>query len=287
MADNERRSMVYLSAAIADATGGHVVRQFLIRPNGRMARRRVPDDAVLRRSPSLFGLGDLERVAERVLREYADPNDADGDGVSGRLSRVSGRVGRFGWKARFASVDDAVTAAFVNELGLTTSRYPRDGTDRGPRAPEINDATWRAVSAFVRSLPPLAPARVPADTDHRGTGLFQRIGCTGCHRPTLTVENGADDVVRTIQPYTDLLLHDLGPALADGLTDLDASTQEFRTAPLWGLGQTGPPYLHDGRATTLHDAIVAHAGEAEAAADAYLRLSALERATLLDFVASR
>jgi CxxC motif-containing protein (DUF1111 family) len=119
--------MVHLSPRAADPTGGHVMRKFLMGPEGRIGSRTPPADAVLRKPPSLFGLGDLEQVPEDVLLEYADPDDRDGDGVSGRLARMSTGVGRFGWKARSATIEDAVAAALVNELGLTTYRYPKDG----------------------------------------------------------------------------------------------------------------------------------------------------------------
>jgi hypothetical protein len=148
-AGTDRITMVQLSARALDPAGGHVVRKFWMGPEGRIGSRTPPADGVLRKPPSLFGLGDLEQVPEHVLLEYADPDDRDGDGISGRLARVNSGVGRFGWKARFATIEDAVAAALVNELGLTTSRYPKDGGNDDRKKPEVDDATWHAVAASV------------------------------------------------------------------------------------------------------------------------------------------
>lgn len=283
-AGTDRISMVHLSPRALDPTGGHVMRKFLMGPEGRIGSRTPPADAVLRKPPSLFGIGDLEQVPENVLVEYADSDDRDGDGVSGRLAQVTSGVGRFGWKARFATIEDAVAAAFVNELGLTTSRYPDDGSRTDRKKPEVDDATWHAVAGFVRSLRPLLSDE---PTDAAGSEIFHRVGCAACHRPTLAIPGEVGGSAREIHPYTDLLLHEMGPALADGIREGDASGQEFRTPPLWGIARTGPPYLHDGRAQTIHEAIVAHDGEAARSGAAYRALPESGRQALWRFVASR
>jgi hypothetical protein len=200
----DRITMVQLSHRALDPTGGRVVRKFLIAPEGRIGSTTPPADVVLRKPPSLFGLGDLERVPEEVLLEYADADDRDGDGISGRLARVSSGLGRLGWKARFATIEDAVAAAFLNELGLTTSRYPDDGSRTDRKKPEVDDATWHAVAGFVRSLPPLLSDQ---PTDAAGSEVFHRVGCAACHRPTLVIPGERGGSAREIHPYTDLLLH--------------------------------------------------------------------------------
>jgi CxxC motif-containing protein (DUF1111 family) len=237
-AGSDHIAMVQLSPRALDPAGGHVVRKFWMGPEGRIGTRTPPADVVLRKPPSLFGLGDLEQVPEKVLLEYADPDDRDGDGVSGRLALVSSGLGLFGWKARFATIEDAVAAAFVNELGLTTSRYPEDGSNDDRKTPEVEHATWHAVAAFVRSLSPLVSDQ---PTDAAGSEVFRRVGCAACHRPTLTIPGARGGSAREIHPYTDLLLHAMGPALADGIAEGAASGQEFRTPPLWGIARTGPP----------------------------------------------
>jgi CxxC motif-containing protein (DUF1111 family) len=265
----DSRSLVLLSAMVADPTGGHVFRWLRLDRTGAVTELQPPRDAVLRRAPSLVGLALLESIPASVVSERADPDDADGDGISGRLP-----TGRFGWKARFPTLRETVAAAFVNELGLTNELFPRDGPGE-LRPPEITARQLDAVVAFIRSL--AQPNRVSRRNDDNGRQIFVSVGCAACHR---------SDLGGYRSPYTDLLLHDMGLALADGIREGNATEQEFRTAPLLGLGASGPPYLHDGRAATLHDAIVAHGGEAETAASAYRALSPHDRETLLRFLRS-
>lgn len=170
----------------------------------------------------MFGIGALLRISEEILREREDVEDQDLDGVSGRLARLHSGVGRLGWKATFATADDAVAAAFINELGLTTSRHPHDGIAQTDAAPEVDDARWRAVSSFVASL---APPSTDYASELGGFNVFRRIGCEKCHRCALMVGrdvNGRSEMT-PLYPYTDLLLHDMGPALADGISEGDAS----------------------------------------------------------------
>jgi len=253
---------------VADATGGHLFQQFFVRPNGAAVRRPVPEGSARRRAPPLFGLGLLEGIASSVVEHNADPTDADGDDISGRVA------GRFGWKARFPALRQAVAAALNGELGLTTELFPsEDGTGERPRRVEVSAHELDEITSFVRNLAPLTTRQTG---NGRGEQTFLRLGCGGCHTPTLTAEVAG--------AYTDLLLHDMGPVLADGIAEGTASGAEFRTPPLWGVSQTGPPYLHDGRARTLHEAIAAHGGEAARAQAAYLALSAPERRNVLQFL---
>jgi CxxC motif-containing protein (DUF1111 family) len=265
----DSRSFVFLSATIKDRSGGYVFRRLRLDRFGAVTELQPPRDAVVRRAPSLVGLALLESIPEPVMSDGADPDDADRDGITGRLP-----AGRFGWKARFPTLRETVAAAFVNELGLTSELFPRDGPGE-LRRPEINTKQLDAVVAFIRSLTP--PNRVSRKNDESGRQIFASVGCAACHRSELGEYRS---------PYTDLLLHDMGPALADGIREGNATEQEFRTAPLLGLGRNGPPYLHDGRATTLHDAIVVHGGEAEKSASAYRALSFRDREALLRFLRS-
>ena len=134
------------------------------------------------------------------------------------------------------------------------------------------------MTAFIGALPPLAPRPLDQHTESAGLAVFTSIGCASCHRPL---------VAGSVPAYTDLLLHDMGPALADGIAEGAASGQDFRTAPLWGISRTGPPYLHDGRAPSIDAAIREHGGEAAASAAAYRGLPVEERMVLLKFLQSR
>jgi CxxC motif-containing protein (DUF1111 family) len=249
---------VLFSPEVVDPSGGHAFARFEVRAIVAARPRQLPRQVSRRRPPSLFGLGLLEAVA---------PEDADPPAKH-----------RFGWKARFGTIDEAVAAAFVNELGLTSPQ-----TAHG-RTPEINADDVRLVGQFVRLLPPPQPAASVPD----GRRVFQAIGCGSCHRPTLRTGPSALPPLRnrTISPYTDLRLHDLGVGVGDGWNDGETSGTQFRTPVLWGLHSRGGPYLHDGRAPTLDAAILAHGGEAGSSQSAYRRLSPPDRERLLRFLAA-
>jgi CxxC motif-containing protein (DUF1111 family) len=269
-----QESLVMLSPDERDPTGGRLFRQFLFRPGRAIVRRPLPNEVFVRRPPSLLGSGVLEGISAAAIAAFADPDDRDRDGVSGRIAPTKGR---FGWKARYRDVQEAVGAALVNELGLTNPRFS-DG--EGSTALEINDAGLRALTDYVRSLPPPLPDR----TDSEGRSVFMTTGCATCHIPQLT--DRAQSRGPTLEPFADLLLHDMGPALADGFDDEGIGRSEFRTPPLWGIGKAGPPYLHDGRAKTLDSAIRLHGGEGRAAVERYERLTSRQRAALLRFLHS-
>jgi CxxC motif-containing protein (DUF1111 family) len=263
------------------------------------------DGAVVspRLGPHLIGLGLLEAIPEDRLRELADPDDLDGDGVSGRLQRHGdGRVGRFGWKGDAATVEDQVAGAFVGDMGLTSALHPTDdctaaqpacGASPSGGDPEVEPQIFDRVLLYSRALAP--PVRREADHPEvlAGQGLFTELGCAGCHVPAHRTGPGALRAVegQHIFPYTDLLLHDMGPELADGRAVGAADGQEWRTPPLWGLGLqddvTGEAhFLHDGRARTLTEAVLWHGGEAEAAREAFRTAGATDRAALLAFLRS-
>ena len=227
-------------------------------------------------APSLFGLGLIEAIPDSVLLSIADPEDRDGDGISGRLPRMADqRSARFGRKGDAASVEDFVESALRFELGFTTPRYPEEearngvpipeGVDPMPD-PEIDAETLGLLTDYVRFLGAPAPeflGRGPAaDSVSQGEAFFDQIGCTQCHRPELRTGNAEEPALRdqVIRLYSDLLLHDFGNGVGD-LCGSDALPGEFRTPPLWGL-RYREHFLHDGSVTDLVEVIDRHSGEA-------------------------
>jgi CxxC motif-containing protein (DUF1111 family) len=255
-----------------------------------------PDAAVARRStPDLLGFGLLDAVADSTILARADPDDRNGDGISGRPNRFfDGRLGRFGRKALVPSLRDFNDGAFVIEQGVTNPAVPVEETIGGDAIPEGVDPVpepeidRRAIDdtdAFVRFLAAPVPRSLDQD-GRRGRKLFASVGCVGCHVPTLETAKYAIDPLRakTVAAYTDLLLHDMGPELADICLG-DASPSEFRTEPLMGL-RLSSRFLHDARAGTLREAIELHGGEAAVSRDRFRALSEEDRAALLKFLAS-
>ncbi len=280
------QALVLVSPSERDPTGGMLFRRFLFRPGRAVVRNALPSQVAGRRPPSLFGLALPEAVPDAALRAFADPEDANHDGISGRIRTVNGRVARFGWKDRFARLEDSVAAALAGEMGLTTPRFPLAAFGQPPpRAPEVDGNTLAQLADEVRKLP--ASATTATREDNGAAVVFEKIGCAACHRPQLPIVNANDARPAGVaHAYTDLLLHDMGPALSDGFSDREVSGSEFRTAPLWGVGNTGP-FLHDGRAKTLDEAIRMHGGEAGESAKRYADLTVAARERLLAFVERR
>lgn len=251
----------------------------LHRFNARAGRPEAPADFnifELRQTPSTLGMGILDALPESAILENADPDDMDGDGISGVAHVLSnGAIGRFGWKAQIPSTFAFIGDAMAAELGLTLSAaknngFARSADDDDAPDPELSDADFDALLFFMNQQAP-APA-----ADHpEGEALFEQIGCDACHIPRLTGMEGGPAA------YTDLLLHDVSSV--GGVPDGMASPTEFRTPPLWGIAKTDP-YMHDGAAATLEAAIDAHAGEAEASVTAWQALSSDEQAALLEFL---
>lgn len=248
--------------------------------------------------PFLFGLGLAEAVPGEALLQLADPEDRDGDGISGRPGRDrTGQMARFGRKAEHASIASFTVGALLLEMGLTSSVHPAEpgigdqplpeGTD--PAAdPEIDDESVARLTDFVRFLAPL-PRRLPQDAQmlrnvRRGEQLFEQVGCVKCHVPNL--QTGRSDIAaldrKPAALYSDFLLHDMGAGLA-GACGIAASPSEYRTEPLTGVGYRRR-YLHHGRARNLMDAIRAHGGEASAVKASFDALSRVEQERILEFL---
>lgn len=246
-----------------------------------------------RRAPMLVGLGLVEQIPARQILELADPEDRNNDGISGKSNRVwskqrdSWMLGRFGWKAGSSGIVDQTAKALIDDMGLTSPLYAAEScTDRqiqcrNSYVSENPDVPWQrldAIGFFLRHLK--APkSNLPIGGAH----LFEQIGCEACHRSGYRIGK------LTVNPYSDYLLHDMGPALADGSQTADAGPAEWRTAPLWGLGlakilNPNAGYLHDGRAATLEESILWHGGEAESARRAFAALARDQRRQLISFL---
>lgn len=255
----------------------------------------VPPEANVstrRDTPPLFGLGLLENVSDAVILRFADPTDRNRDGISGRPNMIAGRIGRFGWKAQVVTLHDFAGEAYLNEMGITSPDFPDEIAPQGGPVvcddvpdPEDDGSGVDAFTDFMTLLAPTLPGpRTPLA--RAGKRAFRRARCATCHSTKLYTGVSEIPALRSqrVPAYTDLLLHDMG-SLGDGIAQGDALGSEFRTAPLWGVAASAP-YLHDGRAATLADAIAAHDGEARAARDAFLALSDDNQAALIAFLES-
>jgi CxxC motif-containing protein (DUF1111 family) len=260
-------------------------------------------------APAMIGLGLLEAIPESRLDELADPDDSDGDGISGRINHVydvlagGAAVGRFGWKAEQPSVRQQAAGAFIGDLGITSSLFPDQECTAGQLDcqqatgggdPEITDDLLDRVVRYSQLL--AVPRRLRAEEPDvlRGKARFAELGCQSCHTPSHRTSEGAalNEVQgQSIWPYTDLLLHDMGDALSDHRPSYEAEGNEWRTPPLWGIGHYvdvngHEQLLHDGRARGVAEAILWHAGEAAAAQQAFISLPRADRLDLIAFVES-
>ncbi len=267
-------------------------------------------------APQMIGLGLLEYVPEEQILAWADPDDKDGDGISGKAQRVwsneFGRVmlGRFGLKAGASSIVEQSAAAFDNDIGISSRFIPQDagdctekqtyclnapnGSNPGKKQHEVRDKLFDLVAFYAHNL--AVPPRRNFDDPGilNGKRIFYQIGCTSCHRPKMMTGASGDQphlAGQLIWPYTDLLLHDMGEGLADHRPEGRATGQEWRTAPLWGIGLTEIVsghnlFLHDGRARNLTEAILWHGGEAETARNAFASLNPEDRKLLIAFLKS-
>lgn len=257
----------------------------------------------LRQAPTLAGLGFIAQVAQEHILEYADPDDRDGDGISGKPNWVydiaSGemRLGKYGWKAGQPSITQQTADAAANDMGLTNPLFPEElctsaqidclAAPRGRPSPfgtlDLPQKRLDAIAFYVASFKAPQPQALSVRAQE-GRVLFVESGCASCHRQRLTTKNGVD-----FAAYSDYLLHDMGLDLADGRPEFDADVNEWRTAPLWGIGarvRAGQRFLHDARASTPLEAILWHGGEAENAKQHFAELSTGQRQSLLTFLES-
>lgn len=260
-------------------------------------------------APFVSGVGLLEAVPEEAILALADPEDRDHDGISGRPNHVWDQakqatvVGRFGWKSNQPSLNQQNAGAFNGDMGITSPLFPNESCTAAEQAcmtaptgptPQLRSDFLDQVTYYTKTLG--VPGRRNVDTDivRRGRKAFDTAGCPSCHTPTLLTGSVADFPElsnQTIHPFTDLLLHDMGPDLGDNRPDFEASETEWRTAPLWGIGlvqvvNKHSYFLHDGRARGFAEAILWHGGEASAARDRFLRMSRDDRDALVAFLGS-
>ncbi|MCI8208957.1 thiol oxidoreductase [Pseudomonas sp. S25] len=269
--------------------------------------------ASVRVAPAMIGLGLLEAIPDAAILANADPDDKDGDGISGRPNWVwddeqqTVVMGRFGWKAGQPNLNQQNVHAFSGDMGLTTSLRNFDDctpaqTDclaapngNGPDGePEVSDNILRLVLFYSRNLGVPARRNIENPQVLAGKNLFYKAGCQQCHTPQFKTRHDAAEpelANQVIRPYSDLLLHDMGDELADNRTEFQATGREWRTPPLWGIGLTQTvsghtQFLHDGRARNLLEAVLWHGGEAQAAQRQVLAFDAEQRAALLAFLNS-
>lgn len=256
------------------------------------------------------GLGLLENVPESTILSFADENDLNQDGISGRPNYVYSvetgerMLGRFGWKANQGSIRLQVATAFHEDMGISSSIFSGDnfspiqfqqyGQLPNGGDPEIEDANLIKVIDYVKTL--AVPIRRDWKIDKvlKGKTIFTQLDCATCHQPSMQTGSNSEIVAlnnQQIRPFTDLLIHDMGEGLADHRPDGLASGTEWRTAPLWGLGMISTVnshtfLLHDGRARNIEEAILWHGGEAENAKQGFVNLTKVDREALLAFLNS-
>jgi CxxC motif-containing protein (DUF1111 family) len=265
----------------------------------------VPTDANVqtkRVTTPVFGLGLVDATPDETFEALAKLEARNWPSTAGRAAHVTNvttnaiAVGKFGWKAQNPTLHQFAGDAYVNEMGITSPEFPHDTCPQGkcdllacdPRPDDPEDADGADVTKFTDFMTFIAPPPRGyfGGTEFSGKALFDAVGCARCHTPNLRTGHSAsaalDEVV--YHPFSDFLLHDMG-GLGDQIVQADASLTEMRTAPLWGVGAR-PLLLHDGRATTIDDAIRAHAGQGAAAAAAFADLCDADRAALVAFVRS-
>lgn len=260
--------------------------------------------------PAVTGLGLLAALSDQQILENTDPNDEDGDGISGVPNYVTppdyfipddhhkpenGKyIGRFGKKASAVNLLHQTATAYNQDIGVTSTFEPLDVYSGLTTDPEVSDQVVRDVVFYLKTLKAPIQRKPQKPLVLKGKGIFTTIQCSSCHTPQWTTPE--TDIAalsnKTFYPYTDLLLHDMGPELDDGATEGSAETYEWRTPPLWGLGlspdsQGGKYFLmHDGRAESIEEAILMHGGEAQNSRDQFQLLSPEEKEALIMFLES-
>lgn len=260
--------------------------------------------------PAVTGLGFLEFVTDETLLAMADPDDLDGDGISGRVNWITipsfvnprpggvtqngKHIGRFGKKASVYDLLAQTVDALSEDIGIASKYNPIDVYSGEVIDREIETMKVNNLAFYLQTLKAPLPRNQSNPEVIQGKALFEQISCVSCHKSKLTTGNAPIQALayKEFYPYTDLLLHDLGPELDDGYTEGSAKTYEWRTAPLWGLGlspdsQGGRYYLmHDGRAASIEEAIELHGGEASQSRQKYRDLPQQDKNALLKFLKS-
>ena len=292
--DGEKFSLRQPRYAITDLKYGDLGKDVMVSP---------------RVAPAMVGLGLLQSVPDETLLALADPDDADGDGISGRANEVwdalAGKksLGRFGWKANQPNLRQQNAGAAVGDIGIATSMAEAQNCTPAQfdcvkaingGAPEMSDEFLDKLTLYTMTIAVPAQRNANDPVVKQGEELFRAMGCASCHMPTLqtkSVEHFSELENQTFHPFTDLLLHDMGEGLADNRPDFGATGREWRTPPLWGLGlipvvNKHDFLLHDGRARGAAEAILWHGGEAEAAREAFRNAAKPERDALIAFLNS-
>lgn len=249
---------------------------WLIHHPGRMRGQRFPKgDFEVRKAQPLYGLGLLEAVSEADVLAIADPDDKNKDGISGRVLKYDNGYGRFGWKATSVTLDDFTKSAFEVEIGLPAGKG------------EATEERWRAVADVSRFLAAPKPNE-PTPISRKGRGHFLAAGCGSCHTPQFKTKPDAHPYLanQVVEPYTDLLVHDMGPGKPGPFKANRLNRNEYRTPPLWGIGKVGAPYLHHSGADTLEEAIERHDGEAANSRGKWRKLNAASKKELVAFLNS-
>jgi len=272
-ADGQRWTLQEPRYAVADPSLGPLPAHVVLKP---------------RIAPALFGDGLLDAVQQPAIDFIRAAQPA----------RLRGRIGgRFGWQGGAISLVDQTAIAFAREMGLTSEPQPRDDCTPAQPAcrealqggmPEMPERFFHALNTFQFLLAAPARAKVEPRIDAAGAALFSRVGCADCHAPQLPVPRENDSI--RIDPYTDLMLHDMGDGLADRTVAGRVARSHWRTAPLWGLAfalQAGPiALLHDGRASSIEEAILWHEGQGNDARRKFMALDAASRRQLLEWIAT-
>jgi len=280
-----------------------------------LAYGELPSDvlASARVAAPVIGLGLLQSVPEETLYALADPDDANGDGISGKVNVAwdanaqEMAVGRFGWKANVPSLRHQNAGAALGDMGITSPLFTEDLCEEAHEdckrkaaeiaarsdAPELLEELFTPLELYMLLL--AVPQQRNADDPavQRGEALFRGAGCSGCHMPKLVTGQAqlAEISNQEFHPFTDLLVHDMGEGLADNRPDFEANGREWRTQPLWGIGLTYDvgaldTHLHDGRARSLAEAILWHGGEAEGPREVFRNMDKAQRGELLAFLGS-
>lgn len=299
-----------------DSTGNHFLHlggpQLQNRAIYNYAYETIPPGATFSKftPPANTGLGFLDALTDSDILTLADPNDLNGDGISGRPNWISittylhpransaiqgGKyIGRFGKKAAAYDLLHQTVNAYNQDMGICSSYEPYDTYNGQVLDPEVSNQTVLDVVGYLKTLK--APIQRNANDAGVVTGknIFSQISCGKCHMPELKTGNSSIAALsnKTFFPYTDLLLHDMGAGLNDGYTEGTALTGEWRTPPLWGLGLSknsqGGEYflLHDGRAKSIEEAILLHGGEAQQSKTSFQQLNTTDKANLIKFLES-